>query len=307
VLEYAHSHHDLPSVLACEKDTPLQQFYLMPWSWQWLGHHRVETEQPRSQLAGIYRLYNFAVIDVGLHVAIFALAKLLKKRSLIRFFYRRMVPLTIVRDWQVVDDSHAMLVMEHELFRHIEIEVFVEREQLAPAAEFLIDCIQVFGGQSEEIPGPTAERLQRIGRLNELRNGHGTYCHHYPICVRRIVADETLISMAAPSSTDDPARNPDWYAISLICYQWPGDRQGFYQFAQFVAHSVAELFQGRCHWGKYHPLDAQTNQRLYPEMERFRSIVDRFDPAGHFRNEWLMHSVGRAPRFGAKSAEPGPE
>ncbi len=293
VLEYARAHDDLPSVLMSEKDTPLQQFYLMPWSWQWFGHHRSESDQPRSRLAGIYRLYNFAVIDLGLHLIIFLLVKLLPSRSLIRSFYRRLLPLTIVRDWQVVDDSHAMLVMQHELFRHIEIEVFVQRPQLTAALDYLIDCLQIFGGESRDIPPATTERLKRIGRLDELRRGQGVYCHHYPICMRRVLSDDTMISMAAPSAGHDAENDADWYAISLISYDWPRDRQGFYEFAQFIGGSMAELFQGRCHWGKYHPLDARANERLYPEMRQFREIVARFDPAGHFRNEWLTHSVGR--------------
>jgi len=130
VQEHSTAHASLSDVLDQETEFPLQQFYLMPWSWVYFGHHRVETERPRSRLRRVYRWYCFTVIDVGLHVVMFLLAKILKQAWAIRFFFKRVLPFTILRQWKVVDDSHAMLTMEHELFRHIEIEVFVQRSKL---------------------------------------------------------------------------------------------------------------------------------------------------------------------------------
>ena len=117
----------------------------------------------------------------------------------------------------------------------------------------------------------------------------GSYCHHYPICYRRILPDDTLLTCSSASDTADP--NEDWYAISFISYHNPDDREGFFKFANFIAPLVAELFGGRCHWGKYNPLDRDQNACLFSEMDRFKKVVQRFDPDGLFSNDWLSEVV----------------
>ena len=62
--EHARAHKTLAGAIAMESSHPQQQFYLIPWAWNYLGHHRVESKQPRSRLATLYRLYCFCVIDV---------------------------------------------------------------------------------------------------------------------------------------------------------------------------------------------------------------------------------------------------
>jgi FAD/FMN-containing dehydrogenase len=281
--ERALAHDSLASVLALETNYPQQQFYLMPWSWRYFGHHRVETAANRSWYASLYRAYCFGVVDVGLHVVVFILVKLLKLAWPVRFFYQRVLPLTIIRNWKTVDNSTDMLIMEHELFRHVEIEVFVRRSQLERATQLLIDVISVFGDQELLNPQATRACLEESGRWDELAQHRGKYVHHYPICFRRIQPDATLISMASPASEQEE----DWYAISLISYQWPAERQGFFAFADFVGPTFAALFGGRCHWGKYNPLDRQAIKGTYPAEEEFQNIVQRFDPAGVFKNDWL--------------------
>ncbi len=283
ICEHAKAHPSLDSVLDMESDHPQQQFYLMPWSWTYFGHHRVETDRPRSFSATIYRWYCFLVIDVGLHIAIYFLAKLLKQAWAIRFFFKRILPLTIARNWKVVDDSHAMLTMEHELFRHIEIELFVQRSQVRDATKFLIDVLAWFGGQAMIHPAQTEAQLKEVEQLNQLPGFQGRYVHHYPICYRRIENDDALISSAACSQESEE----DWYAISLISFHWPGDRKGFFQFADFIGPVFAKLFGGRCHWGKYNPLNKQTNEQLYPQLPEFRKVVEQFDKNAAFKNDWL--------------------
>jgi FAD/FMN-containing dehydrogenase len=276
--EHSQQHGSLNSVLAAEHQYPLQQFYLMPWSWHLLGQHRVETTQPRGATAGLYRAYWHVGIDWGLHLMYYLLVKVLRVRTLIRAFYRYVMPLLIIKNWRVTDDSHAMLTMQHELFRHIEIEVFVTRSNLAAAIDHVTHTIAVFGGQKspDEQGEPIPERYR------------GSYCHHYPICIRRIQPDDTLISMATPIADGD---TEDWYAISLISYEWPSRRAGFFGFAEYVALSMGTRFQARCHWGKYNPLDGNANEQLYPRLPLFRDIVQRFDPDGYFANNWLRSVV----------------
>ena len=281
--EHAAAHANLESVLAMESSHPQQQFYLMPWSWTFFGHHRVECKKVRSSLATIYRWYCFLVVDVGLHVAMFMLAKILKQAWAIRLFFKRVLPLTIIRYWKVVDDSHAMLTMEHELFRHIEIELFVQRAKLKYATSFVTDVLAWCGGTVLQNQGDTLDQINQIGCQDAFDKLKGCYVHHYPICYRRVQCDDALLAM----STASDESTEDWYAISFISYQWPNDRDGFFQFANFIAPAMAELFGGRCHWGKYNPLSQSTNDQLYPRIEEFRGVVKRFDERGAFRNRWL--------------------
>ena len=141
----------------------------------------------------------------------------------------------------------------------------------------------VYGDRQPVNPAATRDILETVGRWDELEENRGKYVHHYPICFRRIQSDETLISMASPVDQ----QQEDWYAISLIAYQWPSERRGFFAFADFVGPKFAALFGGRCHWGKYNPLDRETIQNLYPAKAEFQQIAQRFDPQGVFKNEWF--------------------
>ena len=283
--EHARAHQTLTAAMAMEENYPRQQFYLMPWSWTYFGHHRVESSQRRSALATLYRIYCFTTIDVGLHVVVLLLARILKAAWAVRFFFRRILPLTIARNWKVVDDSHAMLVMEHDLFRHIEIEVFVPRSKVHQATDFLVDVMSVFGDQPKKNPASTDQLLDSISMREKLKESAGSYVHHYPVCYRRVLPDPTLISTTSKSNHADP--DEDWYAISFISYHHPEKRGGFFKFAEFIGPAVAELFGGRCHWGKHNPLDQKQNEELYPQLKPFLEIVDQFDAKSVFSNSWF--------------------
>ncbi len=280
VEEHFRRHTTLDSVLAAEGEHPLQQFYLIPWSWDFYGQHRREVTQPRSWLAPLYRLYFFLTFDLGLHFALQVLAKWWRSRWATHVFFRRVMPWTVIRNWNVTDTSRAMLVMKHELFRHIEIEVFVKRPQLSAALSFAQELLRHFDGEPNALSPATEQRLQSLGLLESLVPCSGSYTHHYPVCVRRVRPDDTLISMA---SSDDE----DYYALSFISYARPSEREGFFQFAEHLARTTAALFRARPHWGKYGPIDSETVATLYPHLAEFRSVCSRLDPTGRFRNEWV--------------------
>jgi hypothetical protein len=279
--EHFREYDTLEEVLAAEEQYPLTQFYLVPWRWKWMAQHRRESDAPRSWLAPLYRLYWLLWIDVSLHVVILILVRWLRSAALVRLFYRWVVPLAIVRPWRVVDRSQDMLVMEHELFRHIEIEVFVRRSVLKAATDFLQQTLQQFGGRSSFNSEPEAT----ASTDSACASGYGlnerpSYIHHYAICIRKVLPDDTLISMA--SGGEEP-----WYALSLISYARPRERAGFLAMATYISQEMAERFDGRPHWGKVCPLDAQQVARLYPERGRFEEICRRLDAEGSFRNAWL--------------------
>jgi hypothetical protein len=113
----------------------------------------------------------------------------------------------------------------------------------------------------------------------EIERLAGRYTQHYPICIRRVLPDDTLISMTA-------GMHEPYYAISFISYARPGERKSFFAFAEALCKSMATLFDGRPHWGKICPLSAEDVERLYPHGAQFRKICAAFDPNGTFTSPW---------------------
>ncbi len=256
--EWLGVHPDLPTTLALEADWPLQQFFYVPWLDKYLGQHRREVKAKRSWLASVYRVYWFLAIDLALHVMLRLIVQTLRSAGGAKFFFRYVALTTVPWRWHVVDKSQNQLIMEHELFRHIEMEIFVRRSQLAAALELLRQTIIEFAGKS-------ADR----------------YTHHYPVCVRRVLADETLISATSGGAED-------FYALSLISYACPAQRASFFGFCDSVAASLTATFGARCHWGKYCPTPAAEIQQLYPRLPEFAAVCERFDPERRFANDWLQ-------------------
>ncbi|MCH2436973.1 MAG: FAD-binding protein [Candidatus Thalassarchaeum sp.] len=269
----------LSHVLDAEASFPLQQFYLIPWRWSYFIQHRREDDQPRSRLARLYRIYWLGVMDYALHLQILLMERVLRSRRSIRFSFRHIVPAFLIRNWKVTDRSSSMLVMKHEAFRHIEIELFVPRDQLADALDFAQETIEVAGGRQSTLSADNQQRIEGIGMQEDLARLHDQYFHHYPICVRRVLPDDTLISMASGSGQD-------WYALSFISYAKPARRAGFHLFASFMARSMSRLFHARPHWGKVCPLEADELTSLYPRFDAFRTICNTLDPQGVFQNDW---------------------
>ena len=269
----------LEDVLAAEESYPLQQFYFLPWRWSYFIQHRCEDTRKRSFLAKLYRIYWFGVMDYGMHLKILFLERILRSRRMIRFIFSRIIPLFVIRKWKVIDRSSSMLVMKHEAFRHIEIELFVPRDQLAEALRFTKEVIEVAGRKNSKLSEVNQRRIDDIGMHNDLNELQNQYCQHYPICVRRVLPDDTLISMASGG-------DQDWYAVSFISYSRPARRAGFNLFSRFMARSMSQLFQARPHWGKIGPLEAGELTSLYPRFDTFRTICNKLDPQGFFQNEW---------------------
>ena len=115
VEEHFRRYQTLDGVLAGESEHPLQQFFLIPWSWDFYGQHRREVAAPRSWLAPLYRLYFFLTFDLALHVVIVTLVQWLRTRWGVRCFYRNLMPWTVLRGWKVIDKSDDMLVMDVEM------------------------------------------------------------------------------------------------------------------------------------------------------------------------------------------------
>jgi FAD/FMN-containing dehydrogenase len=273
----------IEAVLELESASPLQQFFLFPHAGTYYVQQRTVAEQlNRSRLAWLYQVYWFVCIDIGLHLLVKLVAVWLRSRRLIHLMFRRVIPLTLFPRWVVVDRSDRLLTMEHQLFRHLELELFVPASRVAEAARFLESVLRAADGLDVTLPESQRETIEQAGLRGAWEELRGTYTHHYPICFRKVLRDDTLISM---SSGDEPA----WYAISLITYLEPRDE--FYQFAAFLARSMHRLFGARIHWGKWFPLDAAETRAMYPKLAEFRDVCHKYDPRGVFRNEFVQRLI----------------
>jgi FAD/FMN-containing dehydrogenase len=275
----------LDEVLAVESKFPLQQFYLTPHLWTYYAQRRQIPPGFRTRRrwsARLFRGWWFLSIDIGLHLVIKLLNWLPQSPACIRLFYRHVLPNLILTNTTVVDHGERMLVMAHELFRHLEIEMFVPARRLRDAMAFVRVVLQVFDGALALPDAETGLALERIGMDAELLGRRGSYTHHYPIAVRRVLADDTLISMASGEET--------WYAISFITYREP--REAFLALDSFLARSMTRLFEARLHWGKYFPLTHAEVAASYPGLAEFRAICRQVDPRGVFRNEFTNAMLG---------------
>jgi hypothetical protein len=289
VEEFLAVYKSLSEVLAREFDWPLQQFYYLPWRECFLGQHRRETTSGRTWLAPLYRWHWFLTLDIGMHLVILFLVQWIRSSWGVKVFFRHFGLSLVPRHWHVVDKSQDQLIMEHELFRHIEMEIFVRGSELAVAMDFLRQALIEFDG-SRGFDDDTRTVLGQFQLLEKLNEPRERYTHHYPVCVRRIVPDGTLLS--ASSGGDE-----DFYAISLISYARPAERGGFFSFCNFVAPAMTALFQGRCHWGKYCPSTREEIARLYPRLPEFVAVCRQFDPEGRFANVWQDGVIlGKQPR-----------
>lgn len=273
----------IDEVLALEVDTPLQQFFLIPHLWTYYAQQRRAAEpRPRGFSARLYRVYWFLCIDLSLHLLVKLCASILSSRRLVRLLFRRILPAFMFPKWIVTDRSDRMLVMKHELFRHLELELFVPNDCVKEAAAYLTSVLKHADGGEVTLPEATRATLQQAHLLDSFDALKGRFTHHYPICFRKVLADDTLISMSAGNADS-------WYAISLITYVQP--RDAFFELATFLAKSMQALFAARIHWGKWFPLDAAAVAEMYPQLPKFREICQRFDPRGVFHNPFISEKI----------------
>lgn len=273
----------LSEVLGMEAETPLQQFFLIPHLWRFYVQRRAETAAYGGRLTDqLYRVYWFLVMDLGLHLVVLLTAVFLRSRGLVRLFFSTLMPWTVVTSWRPIDRSDRMLVMEHELFRHVEEELFVRRADLASAMALVQDLLRLGDDRTWRLSEVSCEQLRRVGLLGEVSEIEGIWSHHYPICVRRVCVDDALISMSAGGEED-------WYSISLINYQ-RGSAE-FWRFAGFVGAALMRIYGARPHWGKWFP-EGELRLEHYPELGKFCELVKRCDPAGVFRRGFVSQLPG---------------
>lgn len=96
--------------------------------------------------------------------------------------------------------------------------------------------------------------------------------------IRTVAADRLWMS---------PQYGRDTVAIH---FTWKPDQQAV-ERALAELESVLAPFQARPHWGKLFLADAGALGPLYERRGDFAALIDRLDPRGAFRNEWLEKRV----------------
>jgi hypothetical protein len=287
VAETVRSHHTLSDILRAYRDNPLTQFIWTPYSWRWVAFERKDVRWPASTFAAFlesrgFRVLNLIGVDLIFHLGVLA-SRLLGPwaiRSVHTLAYH-----SLIKNVERVDAAERVLTMHHDYFRHEEMELFVRESKLAGAVEVLRSVIEVFSGSDRTVPSDVEQQLRAIGAYDELLAHRGRYVLHYPLFFRKVLPDETLVSMGA--SMTEPS-----YSISIFTYDPPAQRRRYYEFCSFLARTLNRLVAARLHWGKHFPLLYADIAPLYPELETFRALCRRNDPAGVFRNDYTRRVLG---------------
>jgi xylitol oxidase len=96
--------------------------------------------------------------------------------------------------------------------------------------------------------------------------------------IRTIAGDDLWLSTAY--DRDTVAFHFSWYA----------DQEGVDRLLPRLEDRLGE-FDIRPHWGKAFAMDAAAIAERYPNMARFRALVERMDPRGAFRNDYIDRSI----------------
>jgi hypothetical protein len=198
----------------------------------------------------------------------------------VKFLQRRVFPLLTWLGTHTVDVSRHVLMMHHELYRHVEMELFVPAARVVEAAAFVEWVLRRCAGESAVRPAGLDLTSDEEATLNSLG---GKYFHDQAVTFRKVLPDETLISMTSGATQA-------WYAISLETYQ--SELMPFQDMAGFVARTLVSKYRARPHWGKLCPLEPEQIAGLYPGLTEFRKVCESVDPQGMFQNEFTAAIVG---------------
>jgi hypothetical protein len=191
----------------------------------------------------------------------------------------------LIKDVPRTDDAEHILTMGHHYFRHEEMELFLPESRLKGSVDLLRAATEVFAGENVPMKPEVERQLKSIGMWDELQQHRGSYAQHYPFFFRKVLPEDTLISMA--SSTQEP-----YYSCSVFTYNKPEDRQAYGEFCSFLARALNKLDGARLHWGKHFPLKEAEIAPLYPQLDRFKKLAHKTDPHGAFSNAYTQRILG---------------
>lgn len=287
--ETVRRYETVEQIVATFDRNPLTNFTLSPYGWAFTAFERRPIEghaQPiLSKLKALaFRLYFLILVDLIFHLGVVG-SRVLGPAAVM--FFQKSATSTLLKNVERVDDAEHVLTTKHDLFRHEEMELFVKETDLALALRFLRATVEFFAGTASAFPDEYKAAIAKSGVAEALAAKKGSFVLHYPLFCRRVLPEDTLISMAAGT---EPL-----FSISIFTYDPPAKRDPYYAFCLFVARTLRQLVALRLHWGKHFPLSHSEIAGLYPQFETFRAICNAHDPDGVLRNAYTSRVLNLPP------------
>ncbi len=105
--------------------------------------------------------------------------------------------------------------------------------------------------------------------------------------VREHIAPLLQISEVRTIAADNLWMSPSYHRDSAaIHFTWKQDWQAVRNVLPMIEERL-EPFEARPHWGKLFTMSQVQLQSLYEKMPEFQVLLQRYDPQGKFRNEFL--------------------
>jgi hypothetical protein len=286
VLQKVERCRTIDDVLSLEKSYPLLEFSLLPYAWEFMAFCRRQVRKrlsvENSFKTRLYRTYKLVIQDAIAHTVL-KLFLAFRNPAPLRWLLKSFMPGVFLPGVEVVDSPDRALTRRHDLFQHVEMELYVPASHLRAAIHMTYELLQVFAGQKDEVNAELAYSLQEIGLLAPLQTLRGSYTHHYPIHFRRVLPEDTLISMTGNAQEA-------YYTISFFTYKKP--LESFLAVTRYIAQAFNLMYGAFPHWGKHFPLWNKDIEMLFPELESFRSICHAVDPDGVFGNDFAQRVLG---------------
>jgi alditol oxidase len=105
--------------------------------------------------------------------------------------------------------------------------------------------------------------------------------------IRDQVAPVLQVSEIRSIAADDLWLSPNYQRDSVaLHFTWIADTDAVLPVVGAIETQLAPL-AARPHWGKVFTTAPASLRTLFPRLPDFKSLVDKYDPAGTFRNDWL--------------------
>ena len=96
-----------------------------------------------------------------------------------------------------------------------------------------------------------------------------------------------MISEIRAIAADDQWMSPFYHQDSIAFhFTWEQDKEGVEKVLPLIQKGL-EPFGVRPHWGKIFTIAPETMRSRYPNLSKFKKEVEKYDPSGKFRNEFL--------------------
>ena len=154
------------------------------------------------------------------------------------------------------------------------------------------------------VPGPWSERLAHFRFEFTPSNGaeiQSEYLVPRADAVTAIDAVRSLAPLIAPllqiSEIRTAAADDLWLSSAYgtdvvgLHFTWVRDQEGVEAVLPALEDALLPL-GARPHWGKLYLDPAGVVPTLYPRLDDFRALAERFDPTGRFRNPFLTRLLG---------------